>query len=312
MSLQPDYIPLGKTGIQVSPLGLGAWSWGDRFIWSYGRTHTHEDIRAAYEINLKAGVNFFDTAEIYGSGHSERILGELLSEEKSRVVVATKFAPFPWRWEKKSLSRALHNSLKRLRLEQVDLYQIHWPLPPISVEAWADALADAFAQGLTKSVGVSNYSEAQMRRAYTVLAKRGIPLASNQVEYSLLKRDVELNGLLKACKELGISLISYSPLAMGALTGKYTPEHLMPGMRSRMYPRSLIARIQPMIRKMRDIGRGYGDKSPAQVALNWCMAKGTIPIPGSKNAEQATENIGAMGWNLSEADVIQLDEIAIT
>jgi aryl-alcohol dehydrogenase-like predicted oxidoreductase len=209
---------------------------------------------------------------------------------------------------KTSLKRALRNSLKRLNLECVDLYQIHWPFPPVPIETWAEALGDVVQEGLVGAVGVSNYSEAQMRRAYATLAKRGVPLASNQVEYNLLNRKVELNGLLKVCQELGITLIAYSPMAQGALTGKYTPEKLMPGIRGRIYNRATLEKIQPLIRQMRDIGREHGGKTPSQVALNWCICKGSVPIPGAKNARQAQDNCGALGWRLTEAEVAALDE----
>ena len=302
-----DVVPLGKSGLKVSRLGLGAWAWGDRLFWSYNRTHTFEDIKAAFHFSLDAGINFIDTAESYGSGLSERILGELLPTSNETIVLATKFMPFPWRLTVKSLNKALESSLERLKLSSVALYQIHWPLPPVSIETWAEALADVVHQGLVQSVGVSNYDETQMRRAYTTLAKRGVPLASNQVEFSLLKRTVESNGLLKACQELGIALIAYSPLAKGALTGKYSFDKPMPGIRSRLYPRSYLDRIQSLVRLTREIGLAHGVKTPAQVALNWCMCKGTLPIPGAKNLRQAKEIYGALGWSLNESEVAALD-----
>lgn len=299
---------LGKTGIRISHLGLGAWAWGDRLMWDYGRGYQDDDIKAAFEVSLEAGVNFIDTAEAYGRGRSERILGSLLPGAKTPIVVATKFMPFPWRWSKKSFMGALRHSLERLKIASIDLYQIHWPWPPAPVETWADALGDAVEQGLVKAVGVSNYDEAQMRRAYATLAKRGIPLASNQMEYHLLNRKWELNGLLQACQELSITFIAYSPLGQGSLTGKYTPDKPLPGLRGRRYSRSYLEKTQPLIRLMREIGREHDGKSPAQVALNWCICKGAVPIPGAKIERQAQENAGALGWQLSGAEVAALDE----
>jgi aryl-alcohol dehydrogenase-like predicted oxidoreductase len=173
-----------------------------------------------------------------------------------------------------------------------------------------DAIGEAVQAGLVQAVGVSNCNEDQMRRANAELEKRGIPLASNQVSYSLLDRKIERNGLLKACQELNVSLIAYSPLAQGVLTGKYSPERLLPGMRGRRYPRSLLERVQPLLRHMREIGQGYGGKTPSQVALNWAICKGTLPIPGAKNARQAQENSGALGWRLSETEVAELDHLS--
>jgi aryl-alcohol dehydrogenase-like predicted oxidoreductase len=149
-----------------------------------------------------------------------------------------------------------------------DLYQIHFPLPPVSVETWADALADVVQAGWVRAVGVSNYNEQQMRAANAVLAKRGVPLASNQVLYNLLDRKVERNDLLKACQEMNIALIAYSPIAQGVLTGKYTPDRPIPGVRGRRYPRAYLRRVQPLLQKIRDIGQKHAGKTPSQVSLN--------------------------------------------
>lgn len=288
-------------------MGIGAWSWGDRFYWNYGRDYDRNDIRSAIETSLSAGINFFDTAESYGGGESERIIGEYLVEKNQPVVIATKFFPYPWRIRQESLINALRKSLERLKLNMVDLYQVHWPFPPRSIETWASALADAVEMKLTRAVGVSNYNLNQLRRAHAVLAKRNILLASNQVEYHLLNRKIEENGLLDACREMGISLIAYSPLGQGLLTGKYTPDKPLKGVRGRRYNSAFIARIQPLIRLMTDIGREHGSKTPAQVALNWVIQKGAIPIPGAKNSRQAEENAGALGWALNDEEILRLD-----
>lgn len=301
---------LGKTGIEISWLGLGAWSWGDRMVWAYGQGYTDDDIRAGFDASLECGVNWVDTAEVYGTGRSERLLGSFLPTAGRPTLVATKFFPFPWRLRRTTLLRALRGSLKRLGLERVDLYQVHWPSPPIPVETWAEGLAEAAQAGLTRAVGVSNYNEEQMRRAYEALARRGIPLASNQVPYSLLDRRVENAGLLKACQELNITLIAYSPLAQGVLTGKYSPQHPLPGVRNRRWNVGLLGRVQPLLARMGEIGQAHGDKSRSQVALNWVICKGAVAIPGAKNARQARENAGALGWRLSEAEVAELDALS--
>ncbi|MBN1148633.1 MAG: aldo/keto reductase [Anaerolineales bacterium] len=279
-------------------------------IWGYGRDYNESDIRQAFEVSLEAGVNFFDTAETYAQGRSERYLGKFMAESGNIAVTATKFMPFPWRLSKSALPRALRDSLERLDMQQVDLYQLHWPLPPVSIETWADALADVVEAGLARAVGVSNYNEAQMRRAYSALARRGVPLASNQAPYHLLNRKLEFDGTLATCRELGITLIAYSPLAQGALTGKYTPQKPLPGLRGRRVTRAALENIQPLIRQMREIGRAHDGKTPAQVALNWLICKGAVPIPGAKNARQAQENASALGWSLSEGEVAVLDEIS--
>jgi aryl-alcohol dehydrogenase-like predicted oxidoreductase len=287
-------------------IGLGAWAWGDRIVWNYGRTHTDEDIKNAFDTSLDAGICFLDTAEIYGQGRSETLIGQLIKSANKKVVIATKFMPFPWRMFKSSLTKALKNSLHRLGVDSVELYQIHMPLPPFPVEHWVESLAEAHRLGLTRTVGVSNYDKNQMQRAYTVLSNYGIPLASNQVEYSLLDRRIEKNGLLSRCEELGVRVISYSPLAKGMLTGKYTPENPPPGVRGRQY-NNILTGIQPLLKLMTEIGQDLGGKTCAQIAINWLICKKTLPIPGAKNAFQAEMNAGAVGWRLSEDQVKALD-----
>jgi aryl-alcohol dehydrogenase-like predicted oxidoreductase len=178
----------------------------------------------------------------------------------------------------------------------------------MAIETLADELGKAVQQGLARAVGVSNYDEQQMGRASAALAKRGVPLASNQVLYSLINRKVEKNGLLKSCQEQGITLIAYSPLGQGILTGKYTPRQPLPGIRGWRYGRSLLEKVQPLLGLMVEIGQAHGGKSAGQVALNWVICKGALPIPGAKNLRQAQENLGALGWRLVEAEMAALDE----
>lgn len=304
-------IILGKTDIQIAPLGIGAWAWGDKLFWGFGRGYDDSDCRAAFDTSVAAGVGFFDTAEVYGSGHSEKDLGQFVRESNRRVVVATKFFPYPWRLGRRSFLPALRASLKRLGLKRVDLYQIHQALPPVAIETWVDELGKAVQSGLTRAAGVSNYNAERTRRAYDVLAKRDIPLASNQLKYSLLDRHIERDGTMQTCRELGVSVIAYSPIEMGLLTGKYT-KHIPPqGIRGFRYSRSYLTRIEPVVARLREIGTAHGGKTPAQVSLNWTLCKGAVPIPGAKNARQAQENIGALGWRLTEDEVAELDAVSL-
>ncbi len=288
-------------------MGVGNWAWGDRIFWGGRRLYSDADSRAAFEASVAAGITFVDTAEVYGLGRAERLLGQFMRESGQQVTIATKFYPMPWRWAKGAMRRALRGSLRRLGVSRVDLYQIHFPVPPRPIEFWVDALADMVQEDLTRAVGVSNYDTDQMRRAYEVLARRGVTLASNQVEYSLLHRDPEQNGLMAACEELGVRLIAYSPLAKGLLTGKYTPENLPTGLRKRSF-REKAGRVQPLVARLREIGEAHGGKTPAQVALNWTIRKGVLPIPGARNAQQAEQNAGALGWHLTDEEVAVLDE----
>jgi aryl-alcohol dehydrogenase-like predicted oxidoreductase len=170
-----------------------------------------------------------------------------------------------------------------------------------------DGLVMCVEKGWTRTVGVSNFDGTQMMNAYSALARHKIQLASNQVHYSLLNRAVEKNGLLERCKELGVRVIAYSPIEKGILTGKYTAENLPTGMRGPMYS-ELIPRIAPLLKLMTEIGQDHGGKSNGQVAINWTICKGTLPIPGAKTGDQAMQNAGALGWRLTDEQVAQLDE----
>lgn len=287
--------------------GLGAWQWGDKLIWQFGQKYGDEDCRAAFEVSSEAGIRFVDTAEVYGNGRSERMLGQFLKETDQPVLVATKYFPYPWRFTKKAVMRALKGSLERIGVESVDLYQIHQPYSLIPNDPLMEALAEAVKEGLTRTVGVSNYNQTQMLRAYSALARNNVQLAANQVSYSLLNRAIENDGLLARCNELGVRVIAYSPIEKGLLTGKYSSEDPPPGIRGQRYA-SLLSKIGPLLKLMTEIGQEHGGKSKAQVALNWCICKGTMPIPGAKNAEQAEENAGALGWKLTEEELEKLDQ----
>jgi len=200
----------------------------------------------------------------------------------------------------------LQNSLNRLRVDNVLLYQIHWPLFLLPIEFLMDAMAHEANSGKTIAIGVSNFNNSQTQRAYNALARHQNKLASNQVEYNLLNRQIEKNGLLARCQKLGVRVISYSPLAQGLLTGKYSPESTPPGVRGPRYA-SIIKGIKPLIGLMTDIGISHSDKTPGQVALNWLICKGTLPIPGAKNLKQVQQNNGSIGWRLSDEEVAALD-----
>ncbi len=306
----PDFIKLGKTDVLISPLGVGTWSWGDRFYWGYGAGGYHAaDLEAAYAASTGAGINFFDSAEIYGSGRSEKFLGEFVEDQPKPPVLATKFFPYPWRLAKGALKRALLGSLHRLGRDQIDLYQIHWPYRPRSIKTWVAALGEVVQAGLARAVGVSNFNLEQMSLSQALLSDHGVPLASNQLEYSLLERGAERAGLLDACRDHEITFIAYSPLASGLLTGKYHPDRPLPGPRGRRYGSEYLAQLQPIISRLNEIGAKYGGRTPAQVALNWVICKGAVPIPGAKTGHQAVENAGALGWRLSAADVAELDSL---
>jgi aryl-alcohol dehydrogenase-like predicted oxidoreductase len=266
-----------------------------------------DDEQAAFDASLAAGINFFDTAAMYSGGGSERRLGEL-SESKD-VVIATKFPPSPL-GRAEDLPAAIDASRARLRRTSVDLYQHHFPSRRIDIPTLMWYMADAVEAGKVRAVGVSNYKAAQLRTAHSALARRGIPLASNQVQYSLLYRRPEVNGVLDACRELNITLIAYQPLASGALTGKYLDGDRPKGIRRFRPPfrKADLDAVRPVVALLREIAEPYG-KTPGQVALRWLLQQeGVVPIPGAKNARQATHNAGALSFTLTPAEVEALDQ----
>ncbi|TKW30399.1 hypothetical protein SEVIR_2G034100v4 [Setaria viridis] len=313
-------VALGGSGVTVTKLGIGAWSWGDTTYWNEFQWDDRKlkAAKGAFDASIDCGITFFDTAEVYGAGvsgaiNSESLLGRFIKERQQKepveVAIATKFAALPWRFGRGSVISALKASLDRLGVSSVELYQLHWP-GIWGNEGYLDGLGDAVEQGLVKAVGVSNYSEKRLRDAYERLKKRGIPLASNQVNYSLIYRNPEENGVKAACDELGITLIAYSPIAQGALTGKYTPDNPPKGPRGRIYTPEFLTKLQPLINRIKEIGGNYG-RTPTQVVLNWLVCQGNVvPIPGAKNAEQAREFAGALGWSLTGEEVEELRSMA--
>ena len=310
---------LGRSDLIVPRLGVGAMTWGDpkglaRFHpakMAYGGAHGYEEEKRALEVSLAAGVNLFDTAAMYSGGASERRLGELAGDRDA--LIATKF-PGSFSFRVQNLSQELEASLVRLGRSSIDLYQHHFPNNSISIPHLMDLLADAVEAGKVKAVGVSNYSAEQMRVAHEALAKRGIPLASNQVEYSLLHRQPETNGVLEACRELGITLIAYTPLAGGRLTGKYSAQHRAGGFFRRILPqysRKALEEMQPVIKLLREIGERYA-KNPSQVALRWLIENpNVLPIPGAKNGKQAADNAEALTFSLTADEVDRLSQATL-
>lgn len=310
-----ETIALGNNGPQVTALGIGTWAWGDKLFWNYGKSYGVAQVEETFKQAVEAGITFFDTAEVYGLGESESLLGRLMQEVDRPIDIATKYGPAPWRFTGDALSQALSASLKRLQRDRVTLYQVHWSFTFLmSQTTLMNALADEVQRGRISCIGVSNYSEQQMRHAAEILAKRGIPLAVNQVQYSLLSRQVETKGIINAARELGITILAYSPLAQGLLTGKYTPDGAnTPDGARRVDPRFSaqgLQKISPVLDLLRQLGEKYG-KTIAQVALNWLVAQGNvIPIPGAKNARQAIENAGALSWRLEADEVAQLERVS--
>lgn len=309
---------LGNSTLIVPRLGIGVMTWGDAkglarlhpAKTAYGGPASSDNEKQAFEACLAAGVNLFDTAAMYSGGASERRLGELAHGQD--VLIASKF-PGGFFFRAENFPKELEASLHRLGRNSIDLYQHHFPTRSVSIQQLMGFMADAVEAGKIRAVGVSNYSAEQMRSAHAALYRRGIPLASNQVEYSLLHRQSETNGVLDACQELGVTLIAYQPLAGGALTGKYSRTAKPGGLRRFMpYFRGKgLESVELVVQLLREIGNRY-EMSPAQVALRWLLEnENVLPIPGAKNARQATANAEALTFCLSQEEIEGLNRATI-
>lgn len=305
--------PLGKNGPLVPAICLGTWAWGDTLFWNYGSNYGEQEVKEAFQAAMTAGVNFFDTAEVYGNGLSEKLLGRFMQENPTPVLIATKYGPMPLRIFADAVHDALTASLKRLQLPRVTLYQVHWPFTFLmSQETLLNALAEEVKRGRIETVGVSNYSGEDMEKAQEILAKKGVKLAVNQVRYSLLSRQIETKGILQKSQELGVSLLAYSPLAQGLLTKKYNANNPPAGARKldARFSRSGLEKIAPVLDLLTEIANKY-NKTTGQVALQWLIKQSNvIPIAGVKNATQVQENLGAINWEMSDQDWQELETIS--
>jgi len=312
---------LGKSEVQISAVGLGCWQFSEGFgvtggFWDALPPDTVQEI---VDASLKGGVNWFDTAEIYGRGRSERALAGALTrlgKKPGEVVLATKWWPLPR--GASSIVNTIDKRLECLNPFGIDLHQIHHPYTLAGVGAQANAMADLVQAGKIKTVGVSNYSAKRMRATHEVLARRGVPLVANQMQYNLLDRRIESNGVMDACKELGITLIAYSPLAQGLLSGKFHDDPTLirksPGPRKYLpaFWASGLDRTRTLINELKKIAAAYG-VTASQVALNWLMTfhgDTVVVIPGATKRRHAEENVGAMGFKLTQDELRRIDELS--
>jgi aryl-alcohol dehydrogenase-like predicted oxidoreductase len=312
---------LGGSEVEVSPLGLGCWqfSGGRGLVGGFWEALTQEQVTAVVRVALEGGVDWFDTAEAYGRGHSEESLAfalHALGVGPGTIVVATKWWPF-FRTAG-NLLRSIEERLERLGGFPIDLYQIHQPLSFSGVKAEMAAMARLVKTGKIRTVGVSNYTARMMEKAHRHLAREGVPLVSNQIRYSLLARRADSNGVLDTAKRLGITIIAYSPLAQGVLTGRHHEDPGLiqnrPGPRKRMaaFRPNGLEKSRPLVEALAEIGEAHG-ATPGQVALNWLMTfhgETVVAIPGASRPSQMEENAGALTFTLEEEELARLDRLS--
>jgi len=309
---------LGRSELMVTPVGLGCWQFSKRknLAGKFWPELEDKDIQKVVQLSLEGGINWFDTAEVYGSGASEMALSKALTASGKKpgdVLVATKW--WPLFRTASNLPETIGNRLSALNPFPIDLYQVHQPYGFSSVAKEMEAMGALVKEGKIRYAGVSNFSEKQMRIAWETLNKLGIPLVSNQVQYSLLNRKIESNGIMKTAKELGISIIAWSPLAQGLVTGKF---HEDPGLLknigmrkySALFKPAGIEKSRPLIQRIRELAFKY-NVSASQVALNWLIhfhGETVVAIPGATKPHHAQENTGTMGFKLSSEDMMLLDK----
>lgn len=310
---------LSRPTISLPAMGCGTWAWGNRLLWGYDEGMDTQ-LQTVFNTCVSQGVTLFDTGDSYGTGRlngrSEQLLGQFAhaysGPHQDKICIATKLAAYPWRLTRQQMVSACQASSQRLG-RKVDLVQMHWSTAnyaPWQESALLDGLADLYEQGLVNAVGLSNYGPKRLRWAYQKFADRGIPIATLQVQYSLLSTyPVTQLGLKEVCDELGIQLIAYSPLALGLLTGKYTENSPLPKGPRKWVFKQILPGLRPLLHCMEAIAQSK-HKTLSQIAINWCICKGTIPIPGAKTIEQAHDNLGALGWYLDANEVAELDQAA--
>ncbi|KAL1532079.1 Pyridoxine 4-dehydrogenase [Salvia divinorum] len=320
----PRFWPWQKVkvgSLSVSPMGFGTWAWGNQFLWGYEESMDGE-LQQVFNLAVENGINLFDTADSYGTGRlngqSEKLLGNFIREfpgnkqVRDNIVIATKFAAYPWRVTPNQFVEACRSSLDRIQLDQIGIGQLHWSTAnyaPLQERALWDGLVAMYDKGLVRAVGVSNYGPKQLLKIYDYLEARGVPLVSAQVQFSLLSMGEDQLEMKSTCDALGIRVIAYSPLGLGMLTGKYTTSSLPTGPRGFLF-RQILPGLEPLLDSLKQIAQARR-KTVSQVAINWCITKGTIPIPGVKSIKQAEENLGALGWKLSTDEMQQLESAAL-
>lgn len=302
---------LGNSDLMLSPLGLGCWQFsnGKGLVGKFWATLDSADVKEIVRISLEGGINWFDTAEVYGGGQSEQMLSAALKQigtpEAEQAYIATKW--WPLFRTAGSIGGTIEERRKMLDQRTIHLYQIHQPYSFSSVAEEMNAMAKLVKDGKIRHIGVSNFSAQKMREADRVLREHGLRLASNQVKYSLLDRRIEQNGVLETAKELDVAIIAYSPLEQGILSGKFhkNPQLVKaikgPRKWTSAFRASGLQKSKPLVELLEEIASRYA-VSPTQIALNWVIhsnGETVFAIPGASKVRHAEENIKAMQFVLT-------------
>ncbi|OPH48200.1 aldo/keto reductase [Paenibacillus ferrarius] len=312
---------MGSSDLALSPLGLGCWQFSNAqgMVGKFWPALGKDDVLRIVQTSLKGGINWFDTAEVYGKGQSEQMLAEALRKSgalANSAHIATKW--WPVFRTASSITSTINERMRLLDHRTIHLHQVHQPYSFSSVRSEMNAMAELVKQGHIKNVGVSNFSAEKMREADRVLREHGLRLVSNQVKYSLLDRRIEQNGIMDAAKELGIAIIAYSPLEQGILSGKFHKNPALvkaikgPRKWASAFRESGLRKSQPLISLLEELSHNY-DASPTQIALNWLIhAHGdtVFAIPGASKMHHAEENVKAMQFTLSTDEIQQVNNIS--
>jgi aryl-alcohol dehydrogenase-like predicted oxidoreductase len=315
---------LGNSNLMLSPIGLGCWqfSGGKGIIGNYWPSLQKNEILDIVQTSLEGGINWFDTAEFYGGGESERMLAKVLKEidsiQSEQAHIATKW--WPAFRTARSIGATIGVRFQMLDNRTIHLHQVHQPFSFSSVGSEMKEMAKLVKKGQIENVGISNYSAANMRFADRVLKEHGLRLVSNQVKYNLLNRKIEHNGILDTAKELGIAIIAYSPLEQGILSGKFhRNEGLVKAIKgprkwSSGFRASGLKKSLPLIETLEELASKY-DASPTQIALNWMInahGETLFAIPGATKVKHAEENVKAMNFSLSRSEIDELSNVSWT
>lgn len=295
---------------ELPKIALGAWSWGAGAAGGdqvFGNHLSEKDLQPVFDKAMECGLTLWDTAAVYGEGSSERILGSFIKNVNCQeVIISTKFTPQIASDSETAMQDMLNGSKERLNADVIDVYWIH---NPMDVEKWTPYLIPLAKSGQIKSIGVSNHSLAEIKRADEILAAHGLKISAVQNHFSLLHRSSERAGILDYCKENDITFYAYMVLEQGALTGKYNKEHPFPvgtGRGDSYNPH--LAEIEALVIELKKIGEKYA-ASPAQIATAWAIAKGTLPIIGVTKVKQVEEAAASARITLTAEEIDRLEKL---